>query len=229
MFPRQVKVIEEELSFLKTQAFSDRVIYPKNCIDPALDISTLEEVLSGELRTVVVSSDRSSIWQTFLMLFDPLLCLRTVELDQIIKSPEKSLPKEAREWSRKVRNSPFLGVIDQILEALEKQVVSQKDLASIVCGGNLQKVCGICNKEITVQQVVSIRGSGIILGTPFVMFHPGLDNLFFCGTKACAAQSQDLPVEALSWTTAVLAAKSQLRPTRCDFCFLLAPVDEVHR
>ena len=28
---------------------------------------------------------------------------------------------------------------------------------------------------------------------------------------------------------AVVAAVSQLLPTRCDFCFLLAPVDDVHR
>ena len=230
MFPKEVKIIEEELPFLKVQAFSARVIYPRNCIGPKVDPSTLEDVLSRELRAVVVSSDRSSIWQTFLMLFDLLPCLRTVELDQIIKSPEKSLPKEAREWSRKVRNGSFLRVIDQILEALEKKVVSQKELASLVCDGNVQRVCGICNKEITVQQAVSIWGLDGILETPCVVFAPGLDNLFYCGAQACAApQSQDLLVEALSWTTAVTAAKSQLRPTRCDFCFLLAPVDEVHR
>ena len=129
-----------------------------------------------------------------------------------------------------MRNGSFLRVIDQILEALEKKVVSQKDLANIVCDGNVQRVCGICNKEITVQQAVSIWGLDGILETPCVVFAPGLDNLFYCGAQACAApQSQDLLVEALSWTTAVTAAKSQLRPTRCDFCFLLAPVDDVQR
>ena len=39
--------------------------------------------------------------------------------------------------SRKVRASSFLKLIDKMLDALYKQVVSQKDLANIVCEGNV--------------------------------------------------------------------------------------------
>ena len=33
----------------------------------------------------------------------------------------------------------------------------------------------------------------------------------------------------LHWNSAVNATVVKLLPTRCDFCFLLAPVTEVHR
>ena len=228
MYPKLVKIIEEELLFLKMMAFSDRILFPRNYHIPLLDLSKLSNMLSEELRTVVFS-DRSFIWQTFLMLLHLLCAVHNVELDQIIKSPEKSLSKEEREWSRRVRNSSFLRVIDQILDALDKQVVSQKDLANIVCDGNVQRVCSICNKEITVQAVYAVSGEERIPGTPWVLFYPGPHNLYYCGAKACAPQRQGLPVKAFSWNMAVVAAVSQLLPTRCDFCFLLAPVDDVHR
>ena len=225
MYPRQVKFIEEELSFLKKKAFSDRVIYPRNYLSPYLDFSTIRDVLSEEMKTVV-SSGKSHIWQTFLMLFALLHDANRAEFDKIIKSPEKSLPKEVRECSRKVRNSSFLRVINQILDALDKQVVSQRDLAHIVCDGNVQRVCGVCNKEITIQAIST--WSNEIQGTPSVTFLPGQDNHFYCGAKGCAPQ-RGLSAETRSWIMAVGAAATQLYPTRCDFCFLLAPVDEVHR
>ena len=59
---------------------------------------------------------------------------------------------------------------------------------------------------------------------------PRLEQLFSCGDKACVAQLiMDGGAELRSWIMAINAVVSQLAPTRCDSCFLLAPVKEVHR
>ena len=51
-------------------------------------------------------------------------------------------------------------------------------------------------------------------------------DLFSCGARACNC-SLDQTIEFLSWFTAVYASIDQLLYTRCDYCFLLAPVKEV--
>ena len=120
----------------------------------------------------------------------------------------------------------FLRLVDQILEVLEQRVVSQKDLAAVVCDGNMQRVCSGCRKGISVK-VVSTAGV-TIEGMPAVMFQSGQDLLFSCGSKACEDLMGVRP-EVDAWHFAVWATANKLRETRCDSCFLLAPVKEVHR
>ena len=225
MYPTELKDVEDELCRLKRREFSDRAILPSNYYTHT-ELGELKAMLTPDLKDVSPSGP-FQMWQTFVMLFELLYCVRTVELDGMIKNPEKSLPKEERRMSRKVRASSFLKLIDKMLDALDKQVVSQKDLANIVCEDNVLRACIVCNIEITIQ-AVSTWGEQRIPGTPSVMFHPGLDNLFCCGAKVCAAQ-MDLPQEAHAYHFAVIAAGNQLRPTRCDFCFLFAPPHKVHR
>ena len=44
------------------------------------------------------------MWQTFLMLFDMLFCLRTIEVDRMLKKNlRKSLPKDERQMSQTVK------------------------------------------------------------------------------------------------------------------------------
>ena len=68
MYPTLVKVMEGELLFLKLMAFSDRVIYPRKYLMSRIDITTLNNMLSKELRTVV-----SSVADIFDALASPLL------------------------------------------------------------------------------------------------------------------------------------------------------------
>ena len=160
------------------------------------------------------------------MLFDMLFCLRTIKVDRMFKNPEKSLPKDERQMSQTVRTGSYIRVLDQILEVLEQRVVTQKDLAAIVCGGSLEQVCSACNKDITIA-VISTCGVRIA-GAAAVMFQSGQTNIFNCGAKACEDRMTVNP-KVYSWHLAVWAASNKLRATRCDFCFLLAPVKEVHR
>ena len=77
-------------------------------------------------------------FNTLIWLFMQLL---HVGFDQMLKSPDKSLPTDWREPSRRVREGPFLIIADKILEAFEDQVIPHSELAKIVCEGNLEQKC----------------------------------------------------------------------------------------
>ena len=164
------------------------------------------------------------LWYMFLLLVDILYMVESVKIDGLIKKPDKSLPKAQRQMSKKVRESSFLQVVDKILETLQEKLVSTRELAAIICEDNLQRECSTCKKEIVIQT------AGFWVRTSCsVLFGPGVDDLFLCGDKACREQQRAASAELFSWNTAIRAVASQLDPTTCDNCFLLAPVKEVHR
>ena len=224
LYPREVELVADELWHLKMQVFSETATSPRNLQTP-VDLTHLKTLLSKDM-TNLLPSGRFNMWQTFLMLFDMLFCLRTIEVDKMLKNPEKSLPEDDRQMSQTIRMGSYVRVLDQILEVLKQRVVSQKDLAAIVCDGNMQQVCSTCNKDITVA-VISTCGVRIA-GATAVMFQSGQDSIFSCGAKTCEDGMAVNP-KVYSWHLAVWATSNKLRATRCDFCFLLAPVKEVHR
>ena len=122
--------------------------------------------------------------------------------------------------------SAYLRRVDEILDALEQQLVSQENLAAIVCEGNLQRACSTCGKEVTIRAVYA--GGPRVVGTPSVLFQPTSSDLFSCGHSKCLLEMKISP-EALSWMTAVSATLHKLWETKCDNCFLLAPAQDVHR
>ena len=67
-----------------------------------------------------------------------------------------------------VRGGSFLKVADQILKVLEEKLVSQEDLAAIVCGGDTERVCSGCRKGISIK-VVLTWGDHRIAGAPAVI------------------------------------------------------------
>ena len=134
------------------------------------------------------------------MLFDMLFCLRTIEVDRMLKNLEKSLPKDKRQMSQTVRTRSYIRVLDQILEVLEQRVVPQKALAAIVFGGSLEQFCSACNKDITFA-VISTCGVRIAAA---VMFQPGQKNIFSCGAKTCDDRMVVNP-KVYSWHLAVWA------------------------
>ena len=174
-------------------------------------------------------SGHFQMWQTFLKIFDMLFWTDTITREEMIKKPKKSFTKEQMQVSEMVREGSYLQVVNKILEVLEEQLVSQKDLGAIVCNGDMQRICSGCNRDVVIQEVRLAGNLGLPReGTPAVMFQPGQNNLFSCGAKACDDQMVVKP-EVNSWVTAVIATATMLLPTRCDNCFLLAPVKEVHR
>ena len=226
LFPKEVELIAEELWQLKMKTFRASVIYPRS-YKYYVQLQKLADLLVSKADLMnVPSSGRYGMWQLFYMVFDLLNCAQHVEFASIIKSPEKSLPRDQRQMSQRVRASSFLRVVDHLVEVLEQRVLSQMELATIVCGGNVQRVCSTCNKGVTIRAVSTRKIK--VLGTPAVMWHYGQSNLFSCGAKACDDR-MDVSPEAESWGMTVCATITMLFPTRCDHCFLLAPAKEVHR
>ena len=120
--------------------------------------------------------------------------------------------------------SAYLRRVDKILDAMEQQLVSQENLAAIVCEDNMQRACSTCGKEVTIGAV----GIGSrIVGTPTVLFSPKSSDLFFsCGHSECLLR---ISPETNAYMVAVNATRHKLWETMCDNCFLLAPAKDVHR
>ena len=225
LYPKEVDLIAEELWQLKMVTFRASVIYPRS-YKYYVQLQKLADLILNREWMDVSWSDPYHMWQLFYMLFDLLNCAQHVEFESIIKRPEKSLPRSQRQMSQIVRAGSFLRRVDQVLGVLEQRVLSQMELATIVCDGNRQRACSTCNKEVTIRAVSTRKIQ--VQGTPAVMWHYGQSDRFSCGAKACDAQMIVTP-EAESWGMTVCATITKLFPTRCNHCFLLAPAEDVHR
>ena len=126
------------------------------------------------------------------MVVDLLFHVVMIEMDRVIKNPERSLPEKERKVSEIVRGggaSAYLRRVDKILDALEQQLVSQESLAAIVCEGNLQRACSTCDKEVTIRAVSA--GGMKIKRTPSVLFRPTSSGVFSCGHSECQQSPED--------------------------------------
>ena len=167
---------------------------------------------------------------TFNFLLWILVQLCLINTEGRLKSPEKSLPTKWREASTKIREGPFLRIVDEIMEHLDGQVIPpHSKLVNIACGGNMARACAVCQKEITVTTMW--LGGVTVPPTASVVLFP-LEGVFFtCGSEEC---EEKLP-ERVSWNdwnmfcAVVKSTVARLNPTRCDFCFLCAPLLELQR
>ena len=226
LYPKDLEKMSEELSLQNISICLKKATLPQDYQLVGHKSEQLFKLITEDLRKTLPGD----LWGTFLLLIDILYLVESVKIDGQIKKPDKSLSKAQRQMSKKVRESSFLQLVDKILEALREKLVSTRELAAIICEDNLQRECSTCKKGIVIQTFESF---GILLSrAPFVILGPGLEqeHLFSCGDKACTAQLLMYGgAELRSWTMAISAMVSQLAPSRCDNCFLLAPVQEVHR
>ena len=226
MYPSKIKAIADELEKLHATILNHAAVYPRNF--PFFVFNFLEglsKLLTEDLRSLG-ARDPYQMWTTFLMVFDLSMDVRLIEMDKIIKNPEKSLPEKERKVSEMVRDgaSDYLRRVDKVLDALEQQLVTHEDLAAIVCEGNMLRACSTCGKEVTIG-AVSV-GWSRIEGMPSVLFLPSSRVLFSCGHADC---SLGILPGAFAWLAAVSATFHKLWKTKCDNCFLLAPAQDVHR
>ena len=227
LHPVQVALIAEELCNLRMRMCASTLVYPSNCyVHP--DLSKLDDLLLPAFLKDHPSSGSLQLWKTFTGLLAMLFGVGLVALDGMVKRPEKSLPKDQAKTSKMVRAGSYLLLVDRILEAFEDRVISQKDFASIICENNLQRACSGCKKEVTIGNVSTFLGRN--KGKPAVLWHLGQDNLYSCGSKECDKLMVPQPGSATdNWHIAVHMTVNKLIETRCDYCFLLAPLKEVHR
>ena len=175
-------------------------------------------------------SDHFKTWETYMTLTMLLVFVDTVRLCKTVKSPEISLPSKWRDPTRNHVDS-FLTIVDQLLEALEEQVVAHSQLAAIACqGGNPEQKCSICQKEITVTGILYPEIPLWCVGIPVVLLSPIEDVSYSCGSDECTKEAVGKKKTSFgAWSATVGATVVKLTATKCDFCFLLAPLKEVHR
>ena len=125
-------------------------------------------------------------------------------------------------------------IVDKILEALEDNLIPHSELVNIACEGNLEQNCTVCQKEITVTRMWYL-GSGLgdlkedsaqMPVTASGCLDPLEGVVFDCGSLEC---SRERFSSFRIWSDVVTSTVTKLIPTRCDFCFLCAPLQEVHR
>ena len=103
------------------------------------------------------------------------------------------------------------------------------DLAAIACGGKTEQSCSQRKKKVNIQGVVT-PPIPVIPATACVVVIPLENGRYFCESSECKTKEMKRMLDKVnSWGTAVTAAYHMLRETRCDHCFLLAPLTEVHR
>ena len=215
----EVEKLLDDLEETRAKIYVQRLLNPKE-----LHLSkmfTFPEISKG--------NKNLKTWEILNVLRWLLLQLSLIRLDQVLKSPEKSLPTKWRETSRRVREGPFLMIVEKILEALERQVILQSELANIACEGKLKQNCTVCQKEITVTGIWSPLevGDTVPLAASVRLYI--LDACvitFSCGSAECEASHR---LSHMAWSSVLFSTFAKLKPARCDHCFLCAPLEEVHR
>ena len=192
LYPREVELIAKELEKMQTDIFHCAAVFPRNYpVLSVVGLGDLDKLLTKDLGSVGADV-RGQMWTTFCLVYQLAHEVDLIETDRLIKNPEKSLPEKERKISEMVRGrgaSAYLKIVDQILDVLEKQLVSYEDLAAIVCEGNLQRACSTCDKEVTIRAVSA--GGMKIKRTPSVLFRPTSSGVFSCGHSECQQSPED--------------------------------------
>ena len=225
-FPEEVGELESQLWTMKEEMFVAKVTNP-----PKLGVSHIPEaggiMEAADALNAYLQCDALQIVQTFLVLLELFFNVAAIQAEELIKNPEKVLPKDQRMISAAVRKSSFLKKTDLILDALDHQVLPHSALAALVCNGETEKLCSSCGDDITIQTIWH-PGYKLPQAEATVVLCPHKDNIFCCGADECEetlANREPFQV----WTMAVETSIIKMTETRCDSCFLFAPLQEVHR
>lgn len=227
--PQQVDQLEKELWEMRSKLYFNRIRGDK---DPKriLDFITFEfpsspwEVIAEKagFHFNQMYGDNYKPLLTLALLLQLICAAIYLHLENALKS-SSALPREFRQMSKA---DEFFGVVDKIIEALDREVVPFRELAAIACGGKPEQRCSQCRKEIIVQGIlldVNVRMSNVIV------FNPVETERFICESSECFEKEDHRIFSKVSWRLAVMSTHSRLRETKCDNCFLLAPLNEVHR
>ena len=174
---------------------------------------------------VQMGGDHYKLLTTFALVAELLRSTNYIQKENVLKSPN-SLPRDFRQMTKK---KEYFEVADKIIEALDQEVVPCSHLAAIACGGKLEHNCSQCHKKIIVDEIL-VEDCSFKALTPKIVFKPIETERYVCGASECFNKEwQRGNDKQSSWFMAVLGTFRKLKETRCDRCFLLAPLNEVHR
>ena len=170
-------------------------------------------------------SEGLQLLKTFRLILLLFQDSENIGLARLLKSPDRYVHRDERALMLKVREGAFLAIADQVLDALEHQLVPYSDLVAIACKGNTERLCTGCAKEIRIEEIVHTTR---MARRPSVSISPIDIDTYTCGEPGCPSQLVNQR-KYLHWLTATEAIYEKLVDTRCDSCYLNAPLKEVHR
>ena len=226
--------LEDGFWSLRSELYLDRIIGCNKDPGRVLDLysrtfsDSFQAFTNKTMRYLIkeekLSSKDFKLWATFALMISLMYDTAYLEVENALKSPN-SLPRGQRQMSKR---EYFFEVADKIIEALDHQLVPHSHLAAIACAGKTDQNCTHCHKKIKVSGIFQRHVNKQI---PEVVFNPVQNGVrFVCEASECWNKERFREIEESScWSFAVLAADERLNGTRCDCCFLLAPLVEVHR
>ena len=128
----------------------------------------------------------------------------------------------------KAENSTFLATVDKVLDALEHKLIPYPEVVKIICGGEVNKSCSLCNSHVTVTEVIQFKKRLNRVGCFFNTMNMGMVR---CAARRCDLNQDDHPsrVDYQNWYPRVFWAFQRFKENRCHFCFKLSPHGVVHR
>ena len=232
---REMKNIGARLWNLKRLLYDIRLTYPEfeTPRTPAFAEETrllVQEALECVFVEGYVSqfSDRFQLFDTFR-----LLCLLFMDNEilaggKMLRGVGKYLTREHKKiWCRVGDCGAFRDLIDEVLDVLEHKLVPYRDLVAIACKGNIERECNTCGKQISVEMIV--HSTDLVATQPSSVAVSAIDReTYTCGAPECMDKLV-IANEYLLWFVTNGAICAKLENTRCDKCFIMAPLKEVHR
>ena len=220
-FSRALNHLEEVMAVNRKEIWFTRKVWPAELTKP--EIFTLFE-LQVELRDKIQGSD---MWSSLHLAWRLLDDLDTALVLRSFKDPRTAAPEKF--WTGLENDSSiFLAALARVIDACKTRIPSFDELLSNFCGGSLQQVCTFCSKRMTVEAISGdVKGS--LFGTPEVLLRPHLAMLFNCGRAECDKEMQNLIKDWNKWRLAALSESNKHKATRCNLCFKMVPLDQIHR
>ena len=234
--PQQVERLEKDLWTLRGRIYFIRICGGDR--DPLRIFCSMEKVVdvspTSPWRAIVEKAGYyfyqmhgGELLATLALLIQLTRATTFLGIEKSLKS-SNSLPREFRQMSK---TDQFFEVTDKIMEALDQQVVPFRDLAVIACGGKTQQNCSQCNKPVIVKGI-SLEDLSVTLraSAAEIVFNPIETERYICESSECYKKERlGKDKKYTSWLMAVMSTHSRLHATSCNHCFLLAPLNEVHR
>ena len=233
--PQHVEGLEKDLWDLRSKIYINRIRggdqYSLEICESVASILFYPGLSSWR---PIAGEARRYAHQMFQDIFKPLATLallmqlisNTVNFNLEHSLSMDSLPLEHREMSKK---DQFFEVVDRILEALDKEMVPFHVLAAIACGGRRGQRCSQCCKQIVLQGF-SIDEFTFRMSDSDVFISPVEGLRYTCEAPECFGYERRRYSDKVTpWMATVMATHTKLQGTRCDGCFLMAPLNEVRR
>ena len=179
----------------------------------------------------ILSDDHYRIFDTCTILYNVLDYIHgPSSMQKDFKGTDSMFPEEYNMGPllAKAENSTFLATVDKLLDALEHELIPYPEVVKIICGGEVNKRCSLCNSHVTVTEVIQFKKRLNRVGCFFNTMNMGMVR---CAAHRCDLNQDNHPsrVDYQNWYPRVFWAFQRFKENRCHFCFKLSPHGVVHR